>query len=487
MHAVTFLIIMLLIGMLADISWAQPFATYDLRVNGAIVTVVAADLRGHRRQDLIVISRTGTFPKEARWVSVFWQQEGGRFAPHPDLVWEMDPEATVIDVGVLGSGSDHKSIVYLTGSEVRAYQLTGRGPPTPTTLLEIPTLTVFPEPVDLPILPLIHDWKGTGQAWLGIPQFGQLMLYPITQAGPQGPGEPVKLYQPTLLFGGERENRLIRDYALQLIYRLPQLVVRDFNGDGRVDLIAAWQDHVAVYVQGATGRFPQEPSQTFYFNMRTEQEGTLRLVQVATLVEDLNGDGRADLILTKMTGRITDRRLITSVYLNHGGSLPAQPDVRVEHDGFATTLLAKDLNGDGRRDLVVPLVRIGVRNLISNLLTNRADVSLLAHLYRDEGIFAGAPDWTRSFTYQIDMSDGVVLQGIWPNVEGDFDGDGKTDLLVAGNDEVAVYLATSKTLFARDPAARVPVKTSSHVIVDDLTGSRRADIVMWYHEPPERQ
>jgi hypothetical protein len=485
MQAGATLIIMALIGMLADTSWGQPFASHDLRVNGSIITVITADLRGHRRQDLIVISRTGTFPKEARWVSVFWHQAGGRFNPHPDLVWEMDPEATVIDVGVLGSVSDHKSIVYLTGSEVRAYQLTGRGPPTPTTLLEIPTLTVFPEPVDLPILPLIHDWKGTGQPWLGIPQFGQLMLYPMAQAGPQGPGEPVKLYQPTLLFGGEREHRLIRDYALQLIYRLPQLVVRDFNGDGRADLIAAWQDHVAVYVQDATGRFPQEPSQTFYFNMRTELEGTLRLVQISPLIEDLNGDGRADVILTKMIGRITDRRLVTSVYLNRAGSLPAQPDVSVEHDGFATTLLAKDLNGDGRRDLVVPLVRIGVRNLISNLLTNRVDVSLLTHLYRDEGIFAGVPDWTRSFTYQIDMSDGVVLQGIWPNVEGDFDGDGKPDLLVAGDDEVTVYLATPGTLFARDPAARLPIKTSSRVIVRDLTDDRRADIVMWYDRSSE--
>jgi len=86
MCAVTSLIIMLLIGVLADTSWGQPFATYDLRVNGAIITVITADLRGHRRQDLIVISRTGTFPKEVRWVSVFWQQEGGRFNPHPDLV-----------------------------------------------------------------------------------------------------------------------------------------------------------------------------------------------------------------------------------------------------------------------------------------------------------------------------------------------------------------------------------------------------------------
>jgi hypothetical protein len=480
MHAVTSLIIMLLIGMLADTSWGQPFATYDLRVNGAIITIIAADLRGHRRQDLIVISRTGTFPKEARWVSVFWQQERGRFNPHPDLVWEMDPEATVIDVGRLGSESDRKSIVYLTGSEVRAYQLTGGEPPTATTLLKIPTLTVFPEPVDLPSLPLIHNWKGTAQPWLGIPQFGQLMLYPIARAGPQEPGELVKLYQPTTLFGGDRENRLIRDYALQLIYRLPQIGVWDFNGDGRADLIASWQDHVAVYLQNAIGHFPQEPSQTFHFNLRTEQERTLRLVQISPLIDDLDGDGRADLMLTKMTGSITDRRLVTSVYLNRAGNLPAQPDVRVEHDGFATTLLTKDLNGDGKHDLLFPVVKIGVRNLIRNLLTDRAEVSLLVHLYRDQGIYSNTPDWTRSFSYQIDLSDGVVLQGGWPNVDGDFNGDGKADLLIAGNDEVVVYLASPGTLFARDPATRMAVKTSSHMIVRDLTDSRHADIVLWY-------
>jgi FG-GAP-like repeat len=474
------LISALLLSALAEMAWGQPFATYDLRVNGSVITVVPADLRGNRRQDLVVISTTGTFPRQARWVSVFWQQEVGGFNPHPDLVWEMDPEATVIDVGALRGNSEGKTIVYLTGSEVRAYQLMGEAPPTPTTLLTMPTLTVFPEPADLPSLPLIHDWKGTGQPWLGIPQFGQLLLYPLGQAGPRGPGEPVKLYQPTLLIGATREHRLISDYALQLIYRLPQLFVRDFDGDGRADLMAAWQDNLAVYLQHASGRFAQEPSQTLHFNVRTEQERTLRSVYVSPRIEDLDGDGRADLILTKMTGRITDRRLVTSVYLNRAGTLPSQPDVRVEHDGFATTLLAKDLNGDGKRDLVVPLVKIGVRNLIRNLLTNRVDVSLLVHLYRDRGIYDGAPDWTRNFPYQIDMSDGVVLQGVWPNVEGDFDGDGKADLLVAGNDEVAIYLASPGTLFARDPAARVPVKTSSHVIVRDLTDNRRADIVIWY-------
>jgi hypothetical protein len=320
---------------------------------------------------------------------------------------------------------------------------------------------------------------------LGVPQFGRLLLYLIAQTGPQGPAEPVNLNQPTLLFGGEEEHRLVRDFALQLIYRQPRLVVRDFNGDGRADLIAAWQDHVAIYVQEASGRFPLEPSRSFHFNMRTEQERTRRLVQLSPLIEDLDGDGRADLILTKLTGRITDRRLVTSVYLNRAGNLPPQPDVQVEHDGFATTLLTKDVNGDGKQDLLFPMVKIGVRNLIRNLLTDRAEVSLLAHLYRDQGTYAKTPDWMRSFSYQIDLSDGLMLEGGWPNIDGDFNGDGKADLLIAGNDEVAVYLASPGTLFAREPAARMPVKSSSHVLVRNLTASRYADIVIWYDASSE--
>jgi hypothetical protein len=481
-----FLITTLLLCSLAHPAWAELFASYDLRVNGAIVTVMAADLRGQRRQDLVVISRTGIFPKETRWVSVFWQQQAGGFSPHPDLIWEMDPDATVIDVGALGAESHGQSLVYLTGSEVRTYQLIEGVRPKPTKLLSIPTLTVFPEPADLPSLPLIYNWKGTGQPWLGVPQFGQLTLYPLTPAGLQGPGEPIKLHQPTLLFGPEQEHRLIRDYSLQLTYRLPQLFVRDFDGDGRADVIAAWQEHVAVYLQGSTGRLSQEPSQMFHFNVRTDQERTQRLVHISPLIEDLDGDGRADLILTKMTGRTTDRRIIASVYLNRTGHLPAQPQVRLEHEGFASTLLAKDLNGDGKGDLAFPLAKIGVRNLIRNLLTDRADVALMVRLYREPGDYASVADWSRSFTYQIDLSDGVMLQGIWPNFEGDFDADGRADLLVAGNDEVAVYLGTPGTLFRREPAARVPVRTSPHTRVRDLTDNGHADIVLWYTGTSER-
>jgi hypothetical protein len=486
-RVIPLLLTTLLLNVFAAISWGQPFETHDLRVNGAVITVIPADLRGLQRQDLVVVSSVGTFPEGVRWVSVFWQQEGGRFKPHPDLVWEMDPEATVIDVGSLGAEQGHKSIVYLTGSAVRAYHLTGTARPTPTTLLKLPTMTVSPEPSDLPRLRLIGDWKGAGQPWLGVPQFGRLMLYPIGPAGPHGSGEAVTFHQPSLLFGASREHRLLRDYSLQLIYRLPQFFVRDFNGDARPDLIAAWEDHLSVHLQDDAGRFSQEPSQTFHFNVRTEQESKRRSVFVSPLIDDLDGDGGADLVLSKMAGRLTDRRITTSVHLNRTASLSSRPDVRIEHEGFAATLLTQDLNRDGKRDLVVPLVRLGVKNIIRNLLSNRAEVSLLAHLYRESGVYNNAPDWTRNFTYQIDISDGIALQGVWPRVDGDFDGDGKADLLVAGDDEIVVYLAVPGAPFAPAPAARVAINTSPHLILADLTANRHTDIVMWYEGSPERK
>ncbi|MBI3329323.1 MAG: VCBS repeat-containing protein [Nitrospinae bacterium] len=469
----------------AAASWAQSFAMHDLRVDGRVITVIPADLNRDRRPDLLVISKKGTFPHETRWASVFWQQEGGRFNPHPDLVWEMDPEATVIDVGPLGPDPDEQAIVYLAGSEVRFYRVKDGTRPAPTTLLKVPTFTVFPEPGDLPPWPLIHDWKGMGKPVLGIPQFGKLLLYPIGVDGRLAAPEPVDIYQPTRVSSGDDANRLVRDYSLQLMYRFPQLFVRDFNGDGRADLIAAWQEHVAVYLQDASGRFPPHPSQTFHFDLRTDLEKSLRLVLISPLIEDLDQDGYADLILTKMTGRLTERRIVTAVYLNRRGSLPSRPDAQIEHEGFATALLVKDINGDGKRDLIFPLVKIGVSNLVRNLLTNRVDVSLLAHLYQGQPAYLPTADWTRSFGYQVDMSDGVMLEGAWPNIEGDFDGDGEADLLVAGNGEISVYLATPGAFFAREPATRVKVKTSSHLLVRDLNKDGLADMLMWYDREPE--
>jgi hypothetical protein len=75
--------------MLSGTLWEQPFMSYDLRVNGAVNTVGSADVRSQRRQDLIVISRTGTFRKEAdlprspAWEKVRMGEPSVWSHPHP--------------------------------------------------------------------------------------------------------------------------------------------------------------------------------------------------------------------------------------------------------------------------------------------------------------------------------------------------------------------------------------------------------------------
>jgi hypothetical protein len=479
------LYVLLLLLAFPRLGWAQSFSMRDLRVEGKVLTVITQDLNADHRPDLLVISKRGASPNETRWASLFWQQADGSFHPRPDLVWEMDPEATVVDVGPIGPRPDEKAIVYLTGSEVRAYRIKDRTPPTSTTLLKLPTFTVFPERADLPTWPLVREWKGGDRPWLAVPQFGQLLFYPLGQDGPLQPGEAIALQQPTFLFTGDDTTRLVRDFSLQMVYRFPQLLVQDFDGDHRPDLIATWQEDVAVYLQDPMGRFPVQPSKTFHFDLRTAAEKSLRSVQVSSFIEDLDHDGSADLILTKLTGRVTDRRIVTQVYLNRGGNLASTPDAQIQHEGFGTTILVKDLNRDGKRDLVFPFVKIGVSNLVRNLLSNRVEVSLFAHLFQGQPAYRAAADWTRTFGYQVDMSDGIMLEGAWPNLEGDFDGDGEPDLLVAGDGEIRVYLASRAELFAREPAALVKVKTSPHLVVNDLNRDGLADILLWYDREPE--
>ena len=463
---------------------APPFTVRDLRVEGRVVGVIPADLNRDRRPDLLILSKRGSPPNETRWASLFWQRTGGTFNGQPDLVWEMDPEATVIDVGAIGPTPDDRAIVYLTGTEVRAYWIKENTRPTPTTLLKVPTFTVFPDREDLPSWPLIREWKGPGERWLGVPQFGQLQLYPLGPGGPFQTGETVSLHQPTLLFSGDKNTRLVRDYSLQSVYRLPRLFVQDFNGDKRADLIAAWKDEVAVYLQDSSGRFPLHPSTTFHFDVRTDAEKSLRSVLLAPFVEDLDGDGYADLVLTKLTGRLTDRRIVTHVYLNHGGTFASAPDARIQHEGFGTTFLVKDLNRDGKKDLLFPLVKIGVGNLMRNLLSSRVAVSLFAHLYDSRAIYRPTASWTRTFGYQVDMSDGIMLEGAWPNLEGDFDGDGEADLLVSGDGEIRVYPAVAGEFFAREPSIQVKMKTSPHLLVKDLNDDGLADLLLWYEREP---
>ncbi|HYF37985.1 MAG TPA: VCBS repeat-containing protein, partial [Prosthecobacter sp.] len=117
--------------------------------------------------------------------------------------------------------------------------------------------------------------------------------------------------------------------------RPSQVVVGDFNGDGKQDLAVAEQDDVSILLGDGVGGF---------------SAATKLTPAGAPAVGDFNGDGRLDLAISR-TG---DGSSSVSIYLGDGaGSFNAGSSVDIGCIFSFWPVVVGDFNGDGKHDLAV--------------------------------------------------------------------------------------------------------------------------------------
>ncbi len=240
----------------------------------------------------------------------------------------------------------------------------------------------------------------------------------------------------------------------------------DFNGDGSADLLCL----VPVYTlgTGAGGVPPGLPSPTrptVVINMSidyADSRGVLAgaadwstrslwCTQAGAVLQlgDFNGDGRTDLLCS-------DRRSFRIDYADADGRFAredwSRESVWCSHAG--STLHAADVNGDGRTDLQC------------------RDSNTLWIDYADgAGQFTGV-DWARGTTWCTHA--GAALQ------MGDFNGDGRTDLLCSDRRSFWIDYADANGQFAREDWFRESVWCShagSTLHAADVNGDGRTDLL----------
>ena len=203
---------------------------------------------------------------------------------------------------------------------------------------------------------------------------------------------------------------------------------------------------------------------------------------------DVDGDGREDLVLWQAGGMLDFK---TDVYIflrDADQQLPEQPTQVLHCQGFPIPIgstykrsLVHDLNGDGVCELVLLEIKtriISESGLVEMVVSHGLDWALRIRSFH-HGAFSRSPDASELVKGILPSE---VLAG-WPFlVQGDFNGDGRLDLLVRRSDtQWNIFCSTTDGhWFATQPAMTFDVPARGVIEIQDLNGDGLSDII--WHE-----
>jgi hypothetical protein len=237
----------------------------------------------------------------------------------------------------------------------------------------------------------------------------------------------------------------------------------DINGDGKADaVIGGAAGGVGVYLNDGAGKLILSQS----ILLKTE-------VTVNVALADLNGDGHPDLVVTNGSDSSA------FVYLNDGaGKFGSSTTYNVTSGYSATWIVAADVNGDGRMDLLF------------------GGYSSSAYVF---SVWAGKGDGTFSNIGSTPVNFLSFLTGTYyyAAAMADINGDGILDLVLSGpsqaystsNISVASYLGDGKGHFTYKQGIQPPLPFTGYylptsIALADLNRDGNVDLIVSYSTDP---
>ena len=279
-------------------------------------------------------------------------------------------------------------------------------------------------------------------------------------------------------------------------YRPRAVYELDYDGDGRTDVAFAEHERFLVYRATEDG-FETEPLDLRLpvefasddFTISFGIGGGKRDQDRVTLydVGDYNGDGIGDLVTnTLIIGGLLDYSTRYDFYFGTRAdgetTFPETPDTSIESSGVQSPFEAADFNNDGRKDLGLASINIGIGKIIAALLTGSVRFDVDFYLMGEHG-YPEEPNVSKPIKIRFSLRTGTVTYGRWM-VPGDVTGDGLTDLLVpVGGTEVEVYAGTGDANLFADQPTRIIVDfpdtaAPGGVEISDLNADGRDDMVI---------
>src|SRR5271165_891718 len=431
-------------------------------------TIVAADFNGDGKADLAALDSQMGFGSYLNKVWVLPGKGDGTFLPAVST-------ATGTGSGYLAfTDLDHDGNMDLVIADEFASAVAimfghGNGTFKPAT-----EYVMAAQPVSIAILPLgdgntllstsdnigngLFNFFVAGDGTVVIPQIQNIGLSPTSIAAADLNGDR----QPDLVITDAETGNIYVELATgaglfatpvkySLVSQPGALALADVNGDGKIDVIAA--DAAGLDVLLGKGNGTLGALKTF------PAGGSLSSVTVA----DFNSDGKPDVAAANAaSGGV-------SLFIGNGdGTFQSARTIRLTGSSVPLSTVTGDFNRDGNPDLIVAF--------------NQSDPTQPGGI----AVLLGKGDGTFQSPSNITLPGPIIQQAVGSAASaalavGDFNGDGKLDIVTAiqgvGSNQVAVLLGNG------DGSFQTPILTSTStgppmIAVTDLNGDGKLDLLL---------
>ncbi len=447
---------------------ADAFAVADLATRGRVLEVFAVrDEPG--RAWLAALSAEGMPPDEKSYVTLFPRGEVAG-----SVTIAVSSSVVALDLVDLAGGAGPE-LVLLEATRLRI--LDARGVGVRSIALE-PPLPLPPRTRALTRLDFVRRFGPGGAAQALLPDVAGLRLVALESAAP-----PRLLPLPvTALYGDPQPGPPVRAGFFRSALLWPSVFIVDDDGDGVRDLVATTRFVLTAFRGGPAG-LAAKPSRVrrfppFTFEEERRADTNLLLPDLA----DLDGDGDADLIVHRTVGTLTGSRAETRIHANPGGGADplAVPIGSLTVEGGVATAELADLDGDGRAELVQSVLPFGIAQLARILVRSQAELELRVYGFDTRPLGTPKLRWSDEITLPFDFKASRVTT-LFPEVDGDYNGDGRRDLVYGDGDGNAVIRlgAPEGGGFGSEAAAVALGAEGGDCASADLDGDRLDEIIYW--------
>ncbi|MFQ5603757.1 MAG: FG-GAP repeat domain-containing protein [bacterium] len=480
------------------------YHTYDLQFEGELGSYHIEDLNNDGLKDiLLILKKKAENPGQERWISVYLQKPNG-FDGKPSQEFKVSDDIILYDIGDV-QGDFQKEFVFFTSSGVYFYPFKqNQLDLTPQRLFAAQSIFMLSNKNRLQNWNFVADLNGDFVDEVIVPHFTRCDIYfrnpesrnwLINEVPLRAETKVSGFYDPRFSVGNKTEAQ----------YAMPYIALQDFNADGRKDLIGIYQDSLVVYCQDNLGYFAKECHHKIDLFFGEIWKGAkIQRTRIGDKSErtflkkilDLNHDGLLDVVSIRVSTKKSFVNPYNEVRIHLGKKdstdsidrvfFEKEPDQIIQPGGTQLVLDILDLNRDGRYDLIIPVVNVGLKNIISMLLTKSVEIQAEVYLMNKRGFYPEKPDMKNSLVVRFSYRGGATS----PVYEiADFNGDGLLDILSSLDEKMLIFFWGSEKILDSKVSAKYLThlpQNGEMVRAMHLNSDKKCDIVITYNEDNSR-